>query len=1544
MFSLKNQKQFRLQRFVYTRHILQALVDFHESGKLHLALTPAHILIDGDSVQIIAALDSEKLLYDAQRYAAPELLVQVGMSEQTDLYALGRILFEAWSGVLPDEKENPLPSLTQFLPELPPGLDRFFQTLMAPQFHDRYSNAESALYAFQAFEAYFYPLERRSLFIGRKQELKQLNDWLDASNRGIYFIQGQPGVGKSALLQEVLSQRTYLSGKFQQAMKYTPSYAVFIESMQSFLRFLLSLSLSERLVWKEIFQIEMGLSAQVLFETLPELALILNETSQTQFSGNLILENPFNRAFAQLWQVVSSHQQLIVWLDDVQWADDSSLHFFRQLFPLNILWLISGREIQLFRQQSESSGDLNAELLVLSSFEPQSTHLYLQEALGASFSETESLLPVLQDLTQGNPLYLKVSLEDFKRRKLLTFQPELGVWSLNWSGERTQNSFSEQILQDMIGRQVAAFSELERALLGIAACLGARFAYLALKTCFLQIMTNSSVTDLKQALSTCVRAGFLHLDQPGFYRFAHDRLHEWIHLSFSAEESTQFRLKTGRVLLTLKGPHSLTGLAETLNPVYQSLDPEELTLLIDANLELSDQALKKGAQAEALAFLSAVQLMASEQPFSPEQEIKTLALMAFLDYLKADLSNSERKLKSLLNKFPDANLTDVYVLLVILYTQQNRYQEAVEFTVTILNQAGLEISQEPAQIEALFSGCIQTLSRSVPSDLLDLSLRPSSPAFADILRLFATSTAAFYNYQPELFGLYVLYFLDQILHHQGAPQSGIIYAASIILVMAQTDLVSVACLLADGGLLTAQSWGHLDELAVLHCVIGDFLAPWHQAYRQACSHFESSWRAGLQSGNLQFAGYSRVFKGANLFLSGVSLEDFQTKELPAMLAFNATIQNFSPLDGLTGYALLLHALRQEAECFDLPNQTEADYIALIRGRGSQADLSRYFSFKAFVLLLYGQIETAADNYRQADNLRYLQGSVVNVLHLFTGLILALRRGESLDTDAHAASLQKLNQLAERCPENFGPLMALVIAEDPAQANQPRIEAYERAVTLARQEKLNHIEAFALESESRFWQLQALPRLAERALFESALAYQSWGATEKVNQLLLQFPQRLKLQYEQHVQLPHADLDLDLLMQISALFAQTTKQEELLAAIMTILQTQTKAEKMALFIAPETATEVTEWTCLAHFDQGQLHLQERPLDAVWPLALIRYVVQTLRIVRLPRHLEELNQIPEARQLQGSHFFLPLILQNRLTGLIYLCSESNPEAFNLRSELLLKALAGHIASSLTNARMYHQLEATILERTQDLQKANHGLTLLLEERQHVIAMAAHDLKHPLGTLTLGVSLLEQMHEQLSPQDRQAAFLNLKKTLSDMNGNTERLLLAESLDFGGLEVHVQPISPKADILPWFSPYQFRAQEKQIEFQLFGFETPQCIYTDPILFRHIVENLCSNALNFSPFKRKVRLFFECSAETFAFAVEDQGPGIPVDEQPKLFQKFSRLTPRPTAGESSSGLGLFIVKQLVEIFQGKIVVDSEIGRGTRIQVQLPNAHKNLTI
>lgn len=241
----------------------------------------------------------------------------------------------------------------------------------------------------------------------------------------------------------------------------------------------------------------------------------------------------------------------------------------------------------------------------------------------------------------------------------------------------------------------------------------------------------------------------------------------------------------------------------------------------------------------------------------------------------------------------------------------------------------------------------------------------------------------------------------------------------------------------------------------------------------------------------------------------------------------------------------------------------------------------------------------------------------------------------------------------------------------------------------------------------------------------------------------------------------------------------------------------------------------------------------------------------------------------------------------------------------------------------------------EQRDALASANLNLERLNQEKNDLMAIAAHDLRSPLMGMT---TLLAMAADDASRA--WSAGVSTLKALEESGRNmaelVTRVLDAHQTDdrLGQLEVvsaDVVPVVTRA-----MAPHEAVARAKGITLKV---SAPQpCVAMhDPHALGRVIDNLGSNAIKFSPPGATVRVEVLGATPEAApsIRITDGGPGISADERPRLFRKFARLRAKPTAGESSSGLGLYIVKRLVDAMGGTIDVVNADGGGASFIVTL---------
>lgn len=257
-------------------------------------------------------------------------------------------------------------------------------------------------------------------------------------------------------------------------------------------------------------------------------------------------------------------------------------------------------------------------------------------------------------------------------------------------------------------------------------------------------------------------------------------------------------------------------------------------------------------------------------------------------------------------------------------------------------------------------------------------------------------------------------------------------------------------------------------------------------------------------------------------------------------------------------------------------------------------------------------------------------------------------------------------------------------------------------------------------------------------------------------------------------------------------------------------------------------------------------------------------------------------------------------------------------------------------VVRARVERQL--TIRQALAERQAMITHLKDAHEMKDHFLRIATHDLKSPLNNIRLAQYYLRDLVGQ--DPNAVSALDTIDETVNWMNRLVEDFLDTSLLKSGSAELQLTPVTVEEVLWQVVDQYNSSANRKNITL-LFG-STEGVTLADRSRLMQIVANLVSNAIKYSPPNRFVTLSSEVRGDRVRISVADEGPGIPVEEQTGLFKAFGKLSPRPTAGESSSGLGLWIVKELAELHQGAVGIECPPDGGSIFWVELRRCSSSL--
>lgn len=219
-----------------------------------------------------------------------------------------------------------------------------------------------------------------------------------------------------------------------------------------------------------------------------------------------------------------------------------------------------------------------------------------------------------------------------------------------------------------------------------------------------------------------------------------------------------------------------------------------------------------------------------------------------------------------------------------------------------------------------------------------------------------------------------------------------------------------------------------------------------------------------------------------------------------------------------------------------------------------------------------------------------------------------------------------------------------------------------------------------------------------------------------------------------------------------------------------------------------------------------------------------------------------------------------------------------------------------------------------------------------KDRLFRIASHDLKSPLSN----VALAEMLLRQIVPEDPTVTEIldTLRLTTENMNHVIEEFLDMAATQSGSIDLHLEAVSVQEVVMEAAAAYTITAQKKEIALNVA--DLPGMVLADRARYVQVLNNLVSNAIKYSPPGSTVTLWTAIQHGFVRTHVADQGAGIPPDERERLFTEFGKLSTRPTGGESSTGLGLWIVKHMATLQGGAVGVECPPEGGSIFWVDLP--------
>ncbi|HAC14602.1 MAG TPA: hypothetical protein DCE78_01475, partial [Bacteroidetes bacterium] len=250
-----------------------------------------------------------------------------------------------------------------------------------------------------------------------------------------------------------------------------------------------------------------------------------------------------------------------------------------------------------------------------------------------------------------------------------------------------------------------------------------------------------------------------------------------------------------------------------------------------------------------------------------------------------------------------------------------------------------------------------------------------------------------------------------------------------------------------------------------------------------------------------------------------------------------------------------------------------------------------------------------------------------------------------------------------------------------------------------------------------------------------------------------------------------------------------------------------------------------------------------------------------------------------------------------------------------------------------------QALIVGKSNELELKNKRLLELNQEKNSLVGIVAHDLRSPLAAIMSALELIK-MQPDLTEEEVKRLLSSIEEFVNRQLGMINRILDMEAVESGEYSFKKQKIDLNVFIKRVVEDLASASDKKNIKIRPLLTTIPKFIDADSSYLRQIIENLVSNAIKFSPEHSNIYLLLEEGKGSIRIGVKDEGPGISPSDQKKMFNKFQKLSAKPTGGESSTGLGLSIVKRFVEAMDGRVWCESTLGEGATFWVEFKSVEK----
>jgi PAS domain S-box-containing protein len=1294
-------------------------------------------------------------------------------------FGIAVTLFELLTGELPFKSDDPLeivhchlakpaPFVSELKPEIPKAIAQIVFKLMAKDAEDRYQSAlglkhdlEVCLHQLnQTGRITEFAIGTRDLsdrftipekLYGREAEVARLLATFDRVSQGnaeLMLVAGLSGIGKTVVINEVhkpIVQKHgyFIKGKFDQYNRNIP-FSAFVQAFRNLIGQLMSESDTQLNVWKTKILDAVGENGQVIVEVIPELeGIIGSQPNVIELSGNAA-QNRFNLLLQKFIQVFATPSHpLVMFLDDLQWADLSSLKLMQLLMQdtkqLLMLGAYRDNEVSpvhpLMMTISEMiKTGLTVNTITLQALSQADIHQWIADTLICDLPSALPLTELVYQKTAGNPFFSMQLLKVLYEEQSITFNWDLQNWHCDIAKARLTHA--DDVVEFMAS-QLQKLPLETQDVLKVAACIGAQFD---LQT--LAIASQQSPESAAMALWQALEEGFIipmtevykfftqtdtnaivPTDANATYKFLHDRVQQAAYSLIPDEQKQCTHLTIGQLLLrndsTAETPNRFFVTISHLNIGRGLMQSVERERLLQLNLVAAQKTKTSTAYAAATQYLQICIELLSEASWNKEPELtRTIyELFAEVAYLSTNYEQMEEYIEIILSH--TQNLTDrirVYEIKMLGIKAQGKLQESLNCGLQLLALLGVYFPDRPT------SAYIQQVAERINNlwvendilGLLDSPLMTDSVQLAT-MRILSQMTPPAYQSDPMLLSLLIFKQIELLITIGNCETSPFPYAEYGLMLCGVMGDFKAGYQFGQLALNILERLQLKGATSRTYFIVHSFISHWKEPLRKSLPYLREAYQIGLETGDLEGGALNAALYCSSAFYAGQELStlvvDMRTYLQSILQLKQQTTLGFHSIYcqtvlNLLGQSALPYQL--EGEVFD-----EVYQLPLLRKANNYAALCYTYSNKVFLCYLFSQYQLAADYVLIMESYTgSLVGTFVIPINCFYSSLTFLQLYPSLNgtertqcLERIGANQEKLKQWAVNAPMNHLHKFHLVEAERYRVLGNKieAIEYYDRAIAGAKENSYIQEEALANELAAKFYLDWGKEKIAQVYMTEAYYGYVRWGASAKVTDLENRYPQLLapilrdslgsfKKKSTNSSSNTSESIDLATLLKASQAISEEIEISKLLDALLNIANINSGADKCVLLLQSETNLQI-----VALVESGQ------PSQIFsTPISIEHSEDMAISIVNQVKHSLEPLVLSDARQdsqfasdryilkyRPKSVLCMPILKQGKLIGILYLENSLTIGAFTSDRLEVLNLICSQAAISLENAQLYQTL---------------------------------------------------------------------------------------------------------------------------------------------------------------------------------------------------------------------------------------------------------------